>query len=779
MSSRPSPARKSSTDAESVSKASNNSRRIRPVMSVPPIADDEPVGGTANVIGREGVAAIHHQGLGPTSTESFQQTRQAQPSYAGYRQEQGIERPEPNPPFNYSSSYSPYMPQPPVNHDESIGVSTSAPPFNYSADDAMWTQTQPNPFPTQRGPAPVPTFASDDHFTPYQDHQPAQTYAPRSYAYAGPQYPAYNNQQAPRAAPAPDEWHQGRGATAQRRTGQGETPFPGMVPPVIPPMAPYYAPYAQHPSREAYAFVANDPWQPQIRRKHQKDVQTYDEVPLPSASLPPWMTHGRRPRMAGPQVPPPVIPPVYRPPTEASEVELVINPYPTVPELPPSNGSSSRIHRQASPLIPGPAPPSPPLFAVPSRRRSSTRSSSVLEESVRSDGQWETPSPVVDPISHPGHDDQWATKLSSTSWSTEIISHPSDIPTTPPPPAKTLLKRVANIFTKAFKTALRKPGNIVVSPQSSYASPSEVAFQFVVATLPSQVYLNILLRLPSLYFSRVARIFEEADLTLPELKKMALETASQTKGQVDFLAFESNRIPEYDRLKSTWESFIDSVMREYKTFNIISVLLLSAILTILQIESAADDPVTRYAALFSMICALVSLLFGCMYIIRFGSMRKTYKAAEWALEAKKTKASILWNVWVMLAMPAIWLTWSIILYIACIMSFIWRTSPQDANPPNPVSSTILLDFQTLWGNDGPGVETQDRWLDRREEHGCLRASITIQTCRLTPHTTCMDPTIPKLRLPSSSSEPVQCPLRLAVCPAVCPASANQVTVTTV
>jgi hypothetical protein len=30
------------------------------------------------------------------------------------------------------------------------------------------------------------------------------------------------------------------------------------------------------------------------------------------------------------------------------------------------------------------------------------------------------------------------------------------------------------------------------------------------------------------------------------------------------------------------------------------------------------------------VCALVSLLYGCMYIIRFGTMRKTYKAADWA-----------------------------------------------------------------------------------------------------------------------------------------------------
>ncbi|KAF8883319.1 hypothetical protein CPB84DRAFT_1850966 [Gymnopilus junonius] len=214
---------------------------------------------------------------------------------------------------------------------------------------------------------------------------------------------------------------------------------------------------------------------------------------------------------------------------------------------------------------------------------------------------------------------------------------------------------------------------------------------FIVGTLPSQIYLHFLLRLPSLYFSRVARIFEEADLTLPEIKKMALETASQGKANFfDFQVLELQNVPpEYERLKSTWEAFIDSVMREWKTFNLISVLLLSAILTILQIQSAASDPITRYTALFSLICALISLLFGCMYIIRFGSMRKTYKAAEWALEAKKTK-TIWWNVWVLLAMPAIWLTWSIVLYIACIMSFIWRTSPLDDGPTFNVTNRTIF-----------------------------------------------------------------------------------------
>lgn len=55
-----------------------------------------------------------------------------------------------------------------------------------------------------------------------------------------------------------------------------------------------------------------------------------------------------------------------------------------------------------------------------------------------------------------------------------------------------------------------------------------------------------------------------------------------------------------------------------------------AILTILQIDGASEDPLTRYTALISMICALMSLIYGCVYIIRFGTMRKSYKAAEWA-----------------------------------------------------------------------------------------------------------------------------------------------------
>lgn len=100
--------------------------------------------------------------------------------------------------------------------------------------------------------------------------------------------------------------------------------------------------------------------------------------------------------------------------------------------------------------------------------------------------------------------------------------------------------------------------------------------------IAQEIYNLFLLRLPSLYYLRVIRIFTEADLTLGQLKKMVLVTAAEEKSTglttgnpVDIGGQKESIPPAFDKLKQTWESFIDSVMREWKTFNVISVLLLS------------------------------------------------------------------------------------------------------------------------------------------------------------------------------------------------------------
>jgi hypothetical protein len=99
-------------------------------------------------------------------------------------------------------------------------------------------------------------------------------------------------------------------------------------------------------------------------------------------------------------------------------------------------------------------------------------------------------------------------------------------------------------------------------------------FRFLFDTLPRQLYLHFLLRLPAFYFSRVARIFEEAEMSMPEIKKMALTHSGQP---YDALSLQ----PVDSKLKNTWETFIDSLLREWKTLNIVSVLLLSYALYLL------------------------------------------------------------------------------------------------------------------------------------------------------------------------------------------------------
>ncbi|KAF8917974.1 hypothetical protein CPB85DRAFT_1284294 [Mucidula mucida] len=241
---------------------------------------------------------------------------------------------------------------------------------------------------------------------------------------------------------------------------------------------------------------------------------------------------------------------------------------------------------------------------------------------------------------------------------------------------------------------------------------------FITDTLPRMFYLYTLLRLPALYFSRVARIFEDADVSRPDIQRMidtcsrpgynmplssnvnvnanaarhATSTGVGLMGHVGAVPLVSDLdvpitfpedwaapfvSPALVRFKHSWEAFIDSLLREWKTLNVVSALLLSAILTMFQIPNAASDPLTRTAALLSLICALWSLSFGCIYIVRFGTMRTMYRASRWAEEARKNDTVIWWNVWVMLAMPSVWMSWSMILFIVSILSFVWRTGSVD------------------------------------------------------------------------------------------------------
>ena len=109
---------------------------------------------------------------------------------------------------------------------------------------------------------------------------------------------------------------------------------------------------------------------------------------------------------------------------------------------------------------------------------------------------------------------------------------------------------------------------------------------FAFNMLPQQFYLHAQLRLPLLYFSCVSRMFQDAAVSRPELQRIidTCEAAGTDSGRyrttgaiLSFLEdwVPPNVSPSLARFKLSWESFVASLVREWKTLNVLSALLLS------------------------------------------------------------------------------------------------------------------------------------------------------------------------------------------------------------
>ncbi|TFK67812.1 hypothetical protein BDN72DRAFT_879402 [Pluteus cervinus] len=176
------------------------------------------------------------------------------------------------------------------------------------------------------------------------------------------------------------------------------------------------------------------------------------------------------------------------------------------------------------------------------------------------------------------------------------------------------------------------------------------------------LYRWFLWNLPMSYYRRVVRVYED-DTVLDVFSSFSSSDSTSHPG---------------------WEKLVSSLVKEWKTLNLVSALLLSAIFSMFQLNTVSDDSLTRTFALLSLVCALMSLLYGCIYIIRFGSMKGPSEARAWFWELTKKREKIVraWNGWTMLAMPAVWLSWSIVLFIISILCFLWR-SRMDNPPQSP------------------------------------------------------------------------------------------------
>ncbi|PPQ64973.1 hypothetical protein CVT24_008161 [Panaeolus cyanescens] len=102
-----------------------------------------------------------------------------------------------------------------------------------------------------------------------------------------------------------------------------------------------------------------------------------------------------------------------------------------------------------------------------------------------------------------------------------------------------------------------------------------LALAFVVDTIPRQLYLHLLLRIPYLYFTRVSRIFQEAEISISEFKVAIMKMAGETKRSTIQMPMYGERDAAFKSLHDAWPTFVDSLQEEWRTLNIVSVLLLT------------------------------------------------------------------------------------------------------------------------------------------------------------------------------------------------------------
>lgn len=124
------------------------------------------------------------------------------------------------------------------------------------------------------------------------------------------------------------------------------------------------------------------------------------------------------------------------------------------------------------------------------------------------------------------------------------------------------------------------PSNNPYLTQEFIRNKHEPLHDFAWQKIPRQVYLYVLLGLPILYSTRVTKLIKEVEAHSLEIKKATQTMPEHTINQcrVSSTTFDPSIMLPMN-LEHTWESFIDLLMREYKTFNLISVLLLSFVLS--------------------------------------------------------------------------------------------------------------------------------------------------------------------------------------------------------
>ncbi|TFK64187.1 hypothetical protein BDN72DRAFT_846849 [Pluteus cervinus] len=135
-----------------------------------------------------------------------------------------------------------------------------------------------------------------------------------------------------------------------------------------------------------------------------------------------------------------------------------------------------------------------------------------------------------------------------------------------------------------------------------------------------------------------------------------------------------------------WGRLQTKLKSEWYVGNIVAVCLLFANANLLRIHDVSSQQATRTATLMSLLSALFSFMSGCANtVFLLPSVQKIY---ETALERARHPKIMFWNLWVLITLPFLHLTWAVIQFSYVIFTYLFTEA--GPIPENQRSYVVLV-----------------------------------------------------------------------------------------
>ncbi|KAJ7831309.1 hypothetical protein B0H14DRAFT_3143210 [Mycena olivaceomarginata] len=125
------------------------------------------------------------------------------------------------------------------------------------------------------------------------------------------------------------------------------------------------------------------------------------------------------------------------------------------------------------------------------------------------------------------------------------------------------------------------------------------------------------------------------------------------------------------------DAFYKRCSNEWREMGAGAAVLFSLLFTILQISSAAYDPVVRTVVQLSIVCLFFGSIYAFILSPVFGKLEQAAAGPVWMRNARRAPTDTLWNPWIMLSLPLSWIIWGLFYFAIFIMAFLWRSGATD------------------------------------------------------------------------------------------------------